>query len=235
MPPSSNPDKRPNFFLARARLYLSPAIGLAVYALLHTPLVSPVVLGEALKPALAWIVTTIAYLIPTIWIMVRHGDRDRMRAHAAAIDISLVENIIIATLAGAFSLFAVATVLEGAKDLHGFDLVFALAIGVLTVFLSWTTLHVIYAVHYAHIYYDPTEKKDGGKVRGGLEFPGTKEPDYWDFVYFSFVIGMTCQVSDVQITARHLRHLATAHGIISFFYNTVVVALTVNVVAGTGG
>jgi uncharacterized membrane protein len=90
-------------------------------------------------------------------------------------------------------------------------------------------------VHYAHIYYDPSERKDGGKVRGGLEFPGTKEPDYWDFVYFSFVIGMTCQVSDVQITARHLRHLATAHGIISFFYNTVVVALAVNVVAGTGG
>ena len=106
--------------------------------------------------------------------------------------------------------------------------------GVFTVFISWTTLHVIYAVHYAHIYYDPTERKDDGKVRGGLEFPGTKEPDYWDFVYFSFVVGMTCQVSDVQITARHLRHLATAHGVVSFFYNTVVVALAVNVVAGSG-
>jgi uncharacterized membrane protein len=134
-----------------------------------------------------------------------------------------------------FSLFAVGIVLEGARTLTGSERAFALAVGVLTVFLSWATLHVIYAVHYAHIYYDPAERKDAGKVRGGLEFPGSKEPDYWDFVYFSFVIGMTCQVSDVQITARHLRHLATAHGIISFFYNTVVVALAVNIVAGTGG
>jgi uncharacterized membrane protein len=225
----------PKFLLPRARLLLAPAIGIAVYGLLHGPVISTAIAGEPLKPALAWIVTTVAYLIPTIWMMQRQGDRERMRARAQAVDISLAENVIVAALAGAFSLFAVAIVLEGAKNVSGTERVLDLAIGVLTVFLSWTTLHVIYAVHYAHIYYDTTERKDGGKLRGGLEFPGTKEPDYWDFVYFSFVIGMTCQVSDVQITARHLRHLATAHGILSFFYNTVVVALAVNIVAGTGG
>jgi uncharacterized membrane protein len=227
--------QRPSFFLPRARLYLAPAIGLAVYGILHVPAISALFSGEPLKPALAWIATTIAYLIPTIWMMNRHGDRDRMRARAAAVDIGILENVIIAVLAGGFSLFAVAIVLEGAKNVGGAARVFDLAIGILTVFLSWTTLHVIYAVHYAHVYYDPAERKDGGKVRGGLEFPGAKEPDYWDFIYYSFVIGMTCQVSDVQITARHLRHLATAHGIIAFFYNTVVVALAVNIVAGTGG
>lgn len=224
----------PSFFLPRARLYLAPAIGLVVYGILHIPEISVQFSGEPLKPALAWIVTTVAYLIPTGWMMMRHGDRDRIRARAKAVDIGLGENITIAILAGGFSLFAVAIVLEGAKNLAGTERVFDLAIGVLTVFLSWTMLHVIYAVHYAHIYYDPAERKDGAKVRGGLEFPGTKEPDYWDFVYFSFVIGMTCQVSDVQVTARHLRHLATAQGIISFFYNTVVVALAVNIVAGSG-
>ena len=223
-----------SFMIGRARLYLAPAIGLAVYAILHIPAISPAFSGEPLKPALAWIATTIAYLIPTVWMMIRRGDRDRMRAHAAAVDIGLGENITIIVLAGAFSLFAVAILLEGAKNVSGTERVVDLAVGIFTVFISWTTLHVIYAVHYAHIYYDPTERKDGGKVRGGLDFPGTKEPDYWDFVYFSFVVGMTCQVSDVQITARHLRHLATAHGIISFFYNTVVVALAVNVVAGSG-
>jgi uncharacterized membrane protein len=223
----------PGFFIPRARLYLAPAIGIAVYAILHLPAVSTAFSGEPLKPALAWIATTVAYLIPAIWMM-RHDDRDRMRARAAAVDIGLGENISVAILAGAFSLFAVAIVLEGARNLAGTERFIDLAIGVLTVFLSWTTLHVIYAVHYAHVYYDPTEPK-AGKVRGGLEFPGSKEPDYWDFVYFSFVIGMTCQVSDVQITARHLRHLATAHGIISFFYNTVVVALAVNVVASSSG
>jgi uncharacterized membrane protein len=235
MPPTNDYTRTlPGFFMPRARLYLAPAIGLVVYAVLHITPISTAFSGEPLKPALAWIVTTVAYLIPTIWMM-RRGGQDRMLARAKAVDIGLGENITIAILAGAFSLFAVAIVLEGARNLAGNERIFALAIGVLTVFLSWTTLHVIYAVHYAHIYYDPAERQDGVRVRGGLEFPGTKEPDYWDFVYFSFVIGMTCQVSDVQITARHLRHLATAQGIISFFYNTVVVALAVNVVAGTGG
>jgi len=232
---SENRQTIPSYFRPRMRLFLAPAIGIAVYFLLHLPGISTVFSGEPLKPALAWIATTIAYLIPTIWMMQRHGGQDRMRARAKAVDIGIGENITIITLAGAFSLFAVAIVLEGARNLAGSERAVALAIGVLTVLLSWTTLHVIYAVHYAHIYYDPAERQDGVKVRGGLEFPGTKEPDYWDFVYFSFVIGMTCQVSDVQITARHLRHLATAQGIISFFYNTVVVALAVNVVAGTGG
>jgi uncharacterized membrane protein len=87
-------------------------------------------------------------------------------------------------------------------------------------------------VHYAHLFYDPAERKDAGKILGGLEFPETKEPDYWDFVYFSLVIGMTCQVSDVQVTARHMRHLVTAQGVIAFFYNTVIVALAVNIAAG---
>jgi len=224
----------PGFFRSRARLFLAPLAGIGAYAILHVPPFSIWVSGEPLKPALAWIAATVTYLIPTISMMQRHGDRDRMRARAAAVDVSLRESLIVVVLAGAFSLFAVGIVLEGARSLAGSGRVLALAIGVLTIFLSWTTLHVIYAVHYAHIYYDPAEHT-GMKQRGGLEFPGTKEPDYWDFVYFSFVIGMTCQVSDVQITARHLRHLATAHGIISFFYNTVVVALAVNVVAGTGG
>jgi uncharacterized membrane protein len=233
MAPNTDPrGTLPGYFIPRARLYIAPAIGLAVYGILHIPGISAAFSGEALKPALAWIATTIAYLIPTLWMM-RHDDRDQMRARAASVDIGLGENISVAILAGGFSLFSVAIVLEGAKNLAGTERVIDLAIGVLTVFLSWTTLHVIYAVHYAHIYYDPAVG-GGDEVRGGLEFPRTQEPDYWDFVYFSFVIGMTCQVSDVQITARHLRHLATAQGIIAFFYNTVVVALAVNIVAGSG-
>jgi uncharacterized membrane protein len=125
----------------------------------------------------------------------------------------------------------VAGVLERAKDLQDTERALHLGIGVLTVFLSWFTLHVIYAVHYAHLFYDPAERKGDGGVLGGLEFPGTKDPDYWDFVYFSLVIGMTCQVSDVAIESRAMRHLATAHGIISFFLNTVIVALAVGIAA----
>jgi uncharacterized membrane protein len=90
---------------------------------------------------------------------------------------------------------------------------------------------VIYAVHYAHLFYDPAERKGAGKVLGGLEFPDTKEPDYWDFVYFSFVVGMTSQVSDVAVTSKAIRQTVAAHGIVSFVFNVALLALTVNIAA----
>jgi uncharacterized membrane protein len=88
-------------------------------------------------------------------------------------------------------------------------------------------VHTAFALHYAHDYYR-------GAKAGGLQFPNGDEhekPDYWDFVYFSFVIGMTAQVSDVGITDRTIRRTATAHGIVSFVYNTALVALMVNIAA----
>jgi uncharacterized membrane protein len=84
--------------------------------------------------------------------------------------------------------------------------------------------HTIFALHYAHEFYS----QDGG---GGLTFPGTAEPDYWDFVYFSFVIGMTSQVSDVAVSCQPIRRTATAHGILSFVFNAALLALTVNIAA----
>ena len=96
-----------------------------------------------------------------------------------------------------------------------------------TILLSWAFMHTIFALHYAHEFYG--EGRDA-KV-GGLVFPGTGEPDYWDFLYFSLVIAMTSQVSDVQISSRSIRRLATIHGAISFFFNLTVLALTVNMVS----
>ncbi len=68
---------------------------------------------------------------------------------------------------------------------------------------------------------------------GGLEFPSENQPDYWDFMYFSYVVGMTCQVSDVQITGRYLRRLALIHGVVAFFFNTIILALTINILASS--
>jgi uncharacterized membrane protein len=102
-----------------------------------------------------------------------------------------------------------------------------LILAVATIFLSWTFTHSMFALHYAHEFYD----ENGGKG-GGLIFPGDlREPDYWDFVYFSFVIGMTSQVSDIAITCRPIRHTVSAHGVISFFFNVTLLALTVNIAA----
>lgn len=108
--------------------------------------------------------------------------------------------------------------------------VLALAVGVLSVVLSWLFLNVMFAIHYAHGYYG-----DFGEKHAGLEFPDTPEPDYWDFAYFSIVIGMTFQVSDVQITSKYLRRVALLHSVIAFFFNVFIIAITVNIVAGQGG
>jgi uncharacterized membrane protein len=91
--------------------------------------------------------------------------------------------------------------------------------------LSWCFLNTMFALHYAHEYY---MHADGRKV---LEFPGTDDPDYWDFMYFAFVLGMTFQVSDVQIASRGVRRVALAHGIVAFFFDVFILALSVNVVA----
>ena len=95
-----------------------------------------------------------------------------------------------------------------------------------SILLSWFFLNTMFALHYAHEYYAWSGKGTA------LEFPGTTEPDYWDFVYFAFVIGMTFQVSDVNIADRDIRRIALAHGVIAFFFNLGILALSINIVAG---
>lgn len=109
-------------------------------------------------------------------------------------------------------------------------LTFQVGLALSTVALSWVLLHTVYSIHYAHVYYgDSDEDKTADK---GLDFPGKQQPDYLDFAYFSFVIGMTCQVSDVQITSKRMRQLALLHGVISFGFNTFILALLINTISG---
>lgn len=103
----------------------------------------------------------------------------------------------------------------------------AYVLAAVSIVLSWLFMNSMFALHYAHGYYG-----DYGKKHAGLEFPDTPQPDYWDFAYFAIVIGMTFQVSDVQITSRYLRRVALLHSVIAFFFNVFIIALSVNVVAG---
>ena len=97
-------------------------------------------------------------------------------------------------------------------------------------FMSWGLVHTTFSIRYAHLYYGNSSSKD---VKGhGLDFPGDVDPDFIDFAYFSFVIGMTFQVSDVEISSRRIRRLTLVHSLISFIFNTVIVALTINALAG---
>jgi len=105
----------------------------------------------------------------------------------------------------------------------------AIVVAAASIVLSWAFLNTLFALHYAHGYYG-----DYGEQHKGLDFPGGGEPDYWDFAYFAVVIGMTFQVSDVQVTSRELRRMVLVHGVIAFFFNVFIVAVSVNIVAGQG-
>jgi uncharacterized membrane protein len=133
------------------------------------------------------------------------------------------------TLLGAVMSFAAIFLFSNAADRkshQGFYLGFVIA----TLALSWLTVNVVFAYRYAHEYYSK-DHSDQGKIERGLEFPGEDNPDYLDFVYFAFVLGMTFQVSDVNIHSRKLRRLATFQGLIGFVFNTVILAVTVNIAA----
>lgn len=108
--------------------------------------------------------------------------------------------------------------------------IFIIALCVTSMLVSWAIVHTIFAFHYAHLYYQ--KQKDDTPAKEPLNFPNEKKPDYIDFAYFSFVIGMTFQVSDVEIASRKLRRTVLVHGLLSFALNTFVVALTINLIAG---
>ena len=120
-------------------------------------------------------------------------------------------------------LVAVAGELKGRNDALAVTLVIA------TLVLAWLFSNMVYALHYAHIFYLPD---DGGKDAGGLEFPDCPSPDYWDFLYFSATLGMTFQTSDVSVTARRIRRVVLGHSLAAFVFNLGVLAFTINVLGG---
>jgi uncharacterized membrane protein len=105
-----------------------------------------------------------------------------------------------------------------------------LVLGLATVVLSWSLIQTVFGLHYAHAFYGDSDQSGERRHAGGLLFPGERMPDYFDFAYFSFVIGMTCQVSDVQITSHRMRRLALLQSVLAFGFNTIILALLINTV-----
>jgi len=155
-------------------------------------------------------------------ILMRRNSAERLRLHAVRYDASRPLLLLIAALV--FSVVILALVIELARNTPHSDSQILLAITALL--LAWMFGNLTMATHYAHLFYQSA----GEKRRGGLDFPGTNEPDFWDFCYFSFVVGMTFQVSDVVVNDQGLRRLVMLHGLIAFVFNIGAVALTVNVV-----
>ena len=177
-------------------------------------------LGWARGFILAFDGAALFFLATTLQLMYGRDTRD-IRHAAARVDASRVELIAITAVLTAVILAAlVVELMQGKHDPWGAGLAIA------TLVIAWFFSTAVYALHYAHLYYTAKDGKDAG----GLDFPGDDDPDYWDFVYFAVVLGATFQVSDVAITARPIRRLATFHGLAAFLFNIGVVALTINVV-----
>ena len=200
---------------ARPRIFISIAVGIVTFFVL------PNSLRLVTRMLIGWD-TFIALYLVLVYIMMLRSEHRRLRRNAVLQDDGRYL-IPVITVLGAFASIA-AIVFELGASHHGTP---ELALATVTIALSWAAVHTIFALHYAHDYYR-------GAKPGGLQFPSGDQhdhADYWDFVYFSFVIGMTAQVSDVGITDKTIRRTATAHGIISFIYNTALVALMVNIAA----
>jgi uncharacterized membrane protein len=134
--------------------------------------------------------------------------------------------------AACVSLFAIGVMLKNTKALTLTILTLHVTLAGMTVICSWLLIHTMFAFHYAHLYYrNDSESANDGNAKC-LDFPQENQPDYGDFLYFSFVIGMTCQVADVEITSRATRQLALVHGVLTFFFNTVILAISINIIAG---
>jgi uncharacterized membrane protein len=200
---------------ARPRTFIAIALGIVAFFML------PGSLRLVTRLLISWDIFVALYLVLVYTMMYRCGLAYIKRNAVLQDDGRFL--ILLVTGFGAFASIA-AIVFELGTTQHSAP---GLAFATLTIALSWVTVHTTFALHYAHDYYR-------GAKPGGLQFPSGDthdHADYWDFVYFSFVIGMTAQVSDVGITDKTIRRTATAHGIVSFVYNTALIALMVNIAA----
>lgn len=185
--------------------------------------------GLLSRLALGWDAGVAVFLAGTLMHVWRRSAPDQIRARAAALDEAGPAILPLALVAAAASVVVV--VGEAAKA-SGLGPGPEAAIALLTVGLSWTFVHVIFALHYAHRFYSADDK---GEDRGGLLFPGDAAPDYWDFLHFALVIGVASQTADVQIADKGLRRLSTLHSLTAFVFNTVILALAVNLALGLLG
>ena len=166
------------------------------------------------------------------WFVILTQDPYDTRRTARLQDASATILFSLVIFAATASLLAVGLVLRDVKDLASADLIAHVLVSASAVLISWTFVHTIFALRYAHRYFFNAHEVERDAVSGGLIFPGKHGPGFMDFAYFSFVIGMTCQVSDVQISSPQMRRLVLMHGLISFMFNTAILAMFVNIVAG---
>jgi uncharacterized membrane protein len=181
------------------------------------------VLFNGMKLPMLVVATWIAYAATVLlltWATILTAHPREATSYYKLQDSSRTAIFLFVLVAASVSFLAVVKLL-GAGD----DPLLSRVLSALSVACSWGLVHTLFTLRYAHLFY--------GETKGGLEFPAEPAPDYLDFAYFAFVIGMAAQVSDVQVTSRRMRRLVLVHGLLSFAFNTVIVALGINIISGS--
>ncbi|MDB5543976.1 MAG: putative rane protein [Hyphomicrobiales bacterium] len=214
-------------FVIRPRLLVGIAAGLVI------GLATPVDWRLTTRLLFAWNGGVLLYIGLTIAMMLR-DDLDRMRQRVSVEDEGRFVILALCIFASVASIAAIVAQLAATKDLHGAQKALHIVLAGMTIATGWTFIHLTFALHYAHEYASEQRRrpKVDEKMRGGLQFPDTTAPDYSDFLYFSFIIGVACQTADVAISSPMMRSIALAHGVVAFVYNTTIVALMINIAAG---
>ena len=213
---------------SRPRLFICALIGVVVGYLLPSDwrLVTRSLIG--------WNLGLWLYLGAALTMILRSEHRDIHR-RAAFQDEGRYAVLVLAAVISTMSFGAIFAQLANVKDMAYPAKGLHIGLALVTVLGSWLFLHMIFALHYAHEFFRVAKKDPEGKWCGGIEFPGVKCPDYFDFLYFSYVIGVACATADANITGAPLRRLALVHCILAFFYNNAVLALSINIGAGFVG
>ena len=209
---------------ARHRMILGTAAGAGVFLSLrnHVHLSTDIIA--------AW--DTFAFcVLASAWLTILITPQRTLRARAQKQDFGRKVLFVFVVVAACAALFAVGFLVRvGRSEMRG-HFTAQLMLGLATVVLSWSLMHTVFGLRYAHAFYGDSDQPGESRHAGGLVFPGERTPDYFDFAYFSFVIGMTCQVSDVQITSHRMRRLALLHSVLAFGFNTIILALLINTVS----
>ena len=203
------------------RLIYGVAVGLATA-------VVPLPLAAQTLGRLAWCLGAVTYLLLAWWLAVEF-DAGRTRRRAQAQDQPGVILFLLMVFSAFASIAAIALMLQHVKDLSAMQRYGHLALSMAALASSWLLMQTVFAFRYAHVYYQV--EADGTPAGAGLEFPGKQDPDYFDFLYYAHVVGMTSQVSDVVVTSRLMRHLTLLHSVTAFAFNMLVLALSINLVA----
>lgn len=212
------------------RLVISVIIGSAVFFYAHQK--------ASLEASFmyAWIGFSASVLLFS-WLTILVDNRHEIAVVATEQDSSRLMIFLFVVTAAFISLFAIILLLKNLPSYSKAGLSYHILLSIVAVTCSWLLIHTLFTLRYAHLYYsyESHEARNREQHFGGLQFPGHEAPDLLDFAYFSFVLGMTFQVSDVVVSSKRIRRLVLLHGLLSFVYNTAIVAFSINILSGIIG